>query len=181
MCVIWCDQLESKMGRNGCTLNFSIHRNTSILVSGLQITISHRALAAQDFLMSDQRSFLRKKKTKQNNEVFFSHVCRGSFVSLPKCFEGLAFQISLSILPVGTSWGEPPAPRVESTGWVFWLSLADASYTSDTAKHLQNPATKDTRPGHSTVNNVRDLPPSRRVLAQRPGTKTRECNLGIPA
>ena len=61
------------MGRNGCTLNFSIHRNTSILVSGLQITISHRALAAQDFLMSDQRSFLRKK-TKQNKTTKSSSV-----------------------------------------------------------------------------------------------------------
>lgn len=98
------------MGKNGCILNFSILRNTSIQLSGLQITVSHRKLAAQDFLMFDQRSdvmrghFYEKKiKIKKKNEVFFSHVCRRSFVSLSKYFEGLAFQISLSILPVGTS------------------------------------------------------------------------------
>lgn len=44
------------MGKNGCILNFSILRNTSIQLSGLQITVSHRKLAAQDFLMFDQRS-----------------------------------------------------------------------------------------------------------------------------
>ena len=64
------------MGRNGCILNFSIHRNTSILVSGLQITVSHRTLAAQDLLMSDQRSdimrghFYEKKKMKSSSVMY---------------------------------------------------------------------------------------------------------------
>lgn len=69
------------MGKNGCILNFSILRNTSIQLSGLQITVSHRKLAAQDFLMFDQRSDVmrghfyekkikKKQKTKSSSVMY---------------------------------------------------------------------------------------------------------------